>query len=103
MAAGEYIGINADWWVVAIPSYGQIWCYMNALMEWVEFPAGDLSALQPALQGPLMNVSDPVTVLPAMTLPRGTYIFHFAVDQMDGILNYPDGPILVDSVTVVVE
>ncbi|MCA1800328.1 MAG: chitobiase/beta-hexosaminidase C-terminal domain-containing protein, partial [Actinobacteria bacterium] len=47
MAAGEYIGINADWWVVAIPSYGQIWYYMNALMEWVEFPANDLFALQP--------------------------------------------------------
>ncbi|MCA1810297.1 MAG: hypothetical protein LC725_12765, partial [Lentisphaerae bacterium] len=59
--------------------------------------------LHPANQGPLVNLFEPIAVMPGRTLPPGTYVFYFVADQMDGILNYPEGPYVLDSVTVVVQ
>lgn len=65
--------------------------------------AGSLAECQWALQAELQDVAAPVTILPAMTMPAGTYYFYFVVDQMDGVLNYPAGPLLYDMVPVEVE
>ncbi|MCG2659173.1 MAG: hypothetical protein L6437_02870 [Kiritimatiellae bacterium] len=99
--AGDYAGTNVDWWVVAFAHSGQLY-YLNSAMQWTPF-SGDPAFCQPAYQGPLFNLSSR-TVLNKYTLQRGTYDFWFAVDYpMDGILNYPDGTILYDKVTLVVE
>jgi len=98
--AGEYAGIEADWWVVAYAYSGQ-WYYLDSAMQWTEFN-GDLAWCQPAYQGALFNLAS-TTVLDEYVLPPGGYNFYFAVDQRDDILNYPAGPILYDTVTVVVQ
>ena len=47
-----------------------------------------------------MNVLEPVTILPEVVLPAGLYTLVFALDSLDGVLNYPGGPILMDTVIV---
>lgn len=94
--------VPVDWWVVASANLSG-WYYLNSALQWTEaLFSGDFTVFQPVHQGPLFNLPS-TTVLPAMTLPPGTYYFWFAVDYpMDGILN-PDGPILYNRVTVVVQ
>ena len=100
MNAGQYAGINADWWVLALPGSGNRWYGLGSSGQWYDFAAGDLPACRPALQGPLGDVTGAVTVLPAATLGSGVYRFYFMVDQMDGVINYPNA--LVGTVTVTV-
>ena len=52
-------------------------------------------------QGALFNLSER-EALNYTGLATGSYTFWFAVDQMDGILNV-DGPIVSDSVKVIVQ
>ncbi len=103
MAAGGYYNVNVDWWVLIIPHAGQRWYYLNSAFTWASCTAGDMAGLQPALQAPLVNVPVPATVLQINSLLPGRYAFCFAIDQMDGILNYPDGPIILDAVQALVE
>jgi hypothetical protein len=100
MNAGESAGVEADWWVVALSLNTGEWYYLDSSMQWLMF-SGNVSECQPAYQGPLFNLPS-TTVLSGYTLPQGTFNFYFGVDQRDNILNYPDGPILYDSVTVIV-
>ena len=95
--AGQYAGTAADWWLLALPHAGDQWFCMDAAGQWIAVPAGDLRALRPARQGPLMNVLEPVTILPEVVLPAGLYTLVFALDPLDGVLNYPGGPILMDT------
>jgi len=96
---GQYAGVNVDWWVVVLA--GSSWYYLNSALQWTQFD-GNLSNCHPANQGALFNL--PATeVLNITGLQTGSYTFWFAVDYpMDGILNV-DGPILLDSVNVIVQ
>lgn len=100
--SGIYTGFPADWWLLALPHSGDQWYFMNAAGQWTGVQAGDIGALQPTYQGPLVNVFAPLTILPGIVLPVGKYSLVFAVDQMDGILHYPEGPIMMDAVTVTI-
>ena len=102
MNAGDAAGVEADWWIIACAPSAGAWFYLNNAMQWTPFFADNLATCQPAYQGALFNLA-PVTVLDGWTLPQGSYLFLFAVDQMDGILNYPAGPIELSMVTVVVD
>jgi uncharacterized protein YceK len=97
---GEYAGAEADWWVVAAAPFGA-WYYLDGDRQWAVFD-GNLAACRPAYQGPLFDLPS-TAVLDRYLLPPGNYIFYFAVDQRDSILNYPCGPILFDAVTIVVQ
>lgn len=101
MSAGESAGTEADWWVIAFAQGSGEWYYLNGNMEWIIF-SGDLALCQPVYQGPLFNLSS-TTVLSGYILPHGTFNFYFGVDQRDGVLNYLDGPIVYDVVSVIVE
>lgn len=92
-----YVGVAVDWWVVACA--GSSWYYLNSSVQWT--PEGNLLNWRPVYQGGLFNL--PATEVLNIKLGVGSYTFYFAVDYpMDGILNL-DGPILVDSVNVVVQ
>ncbi len=97
---GQYENAEADWWVLAAPEGHSRWYYRDRSGLWPEIPAGDLNACQPAYQGPLATLADPVTVLPPLALPSGSYLFYFILDRRDGVLNYPDA--LLDAVRVIV-
>lgn len=101
---GDDAGIAADWWVVAIPDYGRYWYYLDGNMQWMAFPGGErnLGLCRPVYRGPLQTFSRPVVLLPATTLPRGTYYIHMAVGPRDGILN-PAMLWDIDMLTVIVE
>ena len=99
MNADIYAGAEVDWWIVAI-AYPANWYYLSPL-QWMPF-SGALAQCQPVYQGALFDLPS-TTVLPAITLPPGTYDFWFAVDYpLDGILD-PNGQILFDKVSVVVQ
>jgi hypothetical protein len=100
--AGAYAGTPADWWGVAIPENGSNWYYLNSALQWIEFPAGNLDACQPASTGALITLDTPVTILPATVLAAGTYSIYFAVTEATGILR-PEAPMLSDRVTITVE
>lgn len=103
MDTGDYDRCAVDWWVMAIPASGsQHWLYLSANGLWELFPASDLAACRPIYSGPLMNIVAPHAILATRQLPIGAYTFCFAIDPMDGILNYPHGPILLDAVRVTV-
>ena len=101
ISAGESAGIEADWWVIAFAQGSGEWYYLDGNMEWMQF-SGDVAECQSAYQGPLFNLAS-TTVLNERILPYGTFNFYFAVDQRDGILNYPAGPIEFNLVTVIME
>ncbi len=99
--AGSAAGTDVDWWALACAVDSGEWYYLDSALAWTPF-SGDLGECQPAHQGPLTDLPA-ATVLNAYQLPRGTFNFYFAIDLLDGVLNYPAGPILYDAVTVVVE
>lgn len=104
LTAGEYAGTDVDWFVMVVPHMGGEWYYLAADMQWVGFPANAPAECRPALGGPLMNIYDPVNLLDRYRFASaGTYDFYFAVDAMDGRLNYPAGQIVYDRITVIVE
>ena len=78
------------------------WYYLNlnSSQHWTPFD-GNLSHCHPAYQGGLFNQPQ-MEVFGYTGMPAGSYTFWFAVDQMDGVLNV-NGPILVDSVNVIVQ
>ncbi|MBU4366049.1 MAG: FG-GAP repeat protein, partial [Verrucomicrobia bacterium] len=100
MNADIYAGAEVDWWVVAYAH--SVGCYyLNSAMQWTPF-SGDLAFCRPVYQSALFNLSS-TPVLSGFVLPRGTYDFWFAVDYpMDGVLD-PNGQILYDKVTIVVQ
>jgi len=92
---GEYDGVNVDWWVVA--RAGSSWYYLDSAAGWTQE-----GAWRPVCQGAL-GYLPAKEVLNTTGLGTGLYTFYFVVDYpMDGILNV-DGPILVDSVNVIVQ
>jgi len=101
MVPGAYAGIEADWWVVALALNTGEWYYLDANMQWTPF-SGNVAKCQPAYQGPLFALPA-TTLLNGYIFPQGSFNFYFGVDQRDGILNYPEGPILYDLVTIIVQ
>ena len=79
---GGYAGIQKDWWIAAQTPVG--WFYCDLSLNWI--PVADLSALRPIYQGPLFLL-DPVSVLNYSAFPPGAYVFYFAVDDMNGVLD----------------
>ena len=100
LAAGPYAGMLADWWLVALPHQGSEWYYLDANAGWIGVPAGQAGALQPFYQGPLTSLRFPVSLFCAAALAPGQYTLVFAVDPLDGLINYPGGPILYDTKTL---
>jgi hypothetical protein len=98
--AGSYAGTAVDWWVVAY-AYSGAWYYLDSSMQWTLF-SGNLAACRPVYQGGLFNLAA-TPVLSNYVLSSGTYDFWFAIDYpMDGILD-PNGQILFNKVTIVVQ
>jgi len=93
LAAGDFSGDNADWWVLAYASpFG--WYYYNA-------NTGSWSpGLLVTYQGALFNLPS-YGVLNATGLPTGTYTFYFAVDMnVNGSIDM--GAIYYDSVEITI-
>ncbi len=99
--AGSYAGIDADWWAAAFDQNNTQWYYLDNSLSWLPF-SGNFAECFPAYQGALFNL-DYFAILQDYTLPVGVYTFYFAVDQMDGMLNYPAGPIVYSFVAINVE
>ncbi len=100
--AGLFAGLDADWWLLALPQQGVLWYCLGPDGAWMPVAAGRPDAFQPAYQGPLVSLRLPVPGLRNVTLQPGVYTLIFAVDPLDGLLNYPGGPILYDALTVTV-
>ncbi len=100
LTPGDYVGTEADWWALACAEDLGAWYYRDGAGQWTPF-SGDLAECRPAHQGPLSNLPQ-ATVLDGYLASMGTYRFYFVVDLLDGVLNYPDGPIRYDTVTAYV-
>ncbi|MFA7158342.1 MAG: hypothetical protein WC299_03480 [Kiritimatiellia bacterium] len=99
--AGAYAGIPVDWFVAAVPDAGSEWFYLNAAGAWAAFPANNLAACRPALQGGIADISQPQVILNNYPLAPGAYSFFFIMDYpMDGVLNLIPGQYLTDTARV---
>ncbi len=98
--AGDYAGLEADWWVAAWDAGQNLWYYLDAAMLWTTFD-GNFAACRPVYQGPLFHLP-PTAALSDFPLPPGSYYFYFAVDERDDSLNYPAGPIVFDDLNITV-
>jgi len=67
-----YVGINADFWLVAVKSTGAIYRFNLATGNWV-------AGLASTLQGPLLNASPAIPISTA-SLSAGSYDIYFGVD-----------------------
>jgi hypothetical protein len=93
--AGDSVGENADWWVVASTPFSppSDWYYYDLTLDWQP-------GLNVTYQGPLFDLSS-YTVLNISGLPVGNYTFYFGVDMiMNGSLDM--GDIYYDSVEVTI-
>jgi len=87
---GNWAGREADWWVAAYAPFSW-YTYM--------YPSGWRPGIHACVQTPLFEIATPIEVL-NRPLPKGQYIFYFAVDgNVDGLA---DGT-WMDSVNVQVE
>lgn len=75
LAANDYDGVLAEWYLLAVTGDGVLWWYSADTNAWSQ--AADISGLKPAYTGPLQNYSGTVTVPNA---PKGTSIFIAGVD-----------------------
>lgn len=101
--AGAYAGIPVDWFVAAVPDTGSEWYYLDSSGAWTSFPANNLAACRPALQGGIADISQPRAILNNYPLAPGAYSFFFIMDYpMDGVLNLIPGQYLTDTVRVAV-
>lgn len=73
MKAGDLVGTDADWWIVAETPFG-LYHYSRAGSRW-------LPGLDPTHQGPLVDFA-PLGLPPVSGLPAGVYTFHFGVDTL---------------------
>lgn len=86
LTAGDSIGNNADWWVLAATPWGH-WYYYTYPNQWTD-PGLDLNNIFPAYQGPLLTL-EPLEVLAMTGLPSGDYVLYFGVDtEMNGLLDF---------------
>ncbi|MBF0103409.1 MAG: hypothetical protein HQK77_21110, partial [Desulfobacterales bacterium] len=77
--AGDYAGLNSDWWLVADTSFG-FYSYTFPEGCWKE-------GIIPVFQYPLVDISSPVELLNT-SLPCGKYQFSFSIDDnADGVFN----------------
>lgn len=84
--AGDNIGKDADWWVVAQTPWGHWFSYVYP-NRWNDIGT-DLSRVSPAYQGPLTDISS-LVLFDTTGIPSGNYVFYFGVDtNMNGVLDY---------------
>jgi hypothetical protein len=85
--AGDNIGKNADWWVVAQTPWGHWFSYVYSNRRWIDIGT-DLSRVSPTYQGPLIDVYG-LALFDTAGIPNGNYVIYFGVDaKMNGVLNY---------------
>ena len=90
MDAGDQAGEEADWWIAAETPMG--WFYYEFPDGW--YLGGDgMGDINPAYQGPLFTMTDPLEVLQISGLQAGSYVFYFGMDTtvnslVDGTLSY---------------
>jgi len=75
--ASEQTGKQADWWIAAETPMG--WYYYQYPDMW-HFGGEGVEDLNPAYQGALFNLTEPLEVLRMTGLPAGAYVFYFGVD-----------------------
>ncbi len=103
MFSGFYAGLNVDWWLAVIPDFSDYWYCLDSTGNWAAFPAGEFDQCRPIYQGQLMDMPSPVTLIEGEFLVAGNYTLFFAIDALDGILNYPGGPIIYDTLQLTVQ
>ncbi len=85
MDSGDQAGETADWWIVAETPMG--WYYYEYPDMW-HAVGSSMAGLQPAYQGPLSHITEPMEVLRVTGLPAGQYAFYFGVDTLvNGLLD----------------
>ncbi len=93
MDAGEQAGEDADWWITAQTPMG--WYYYDYPDGWY-FGGDGMEDIDPAYQGALFSMADPMEVLQMSGLPVGSYVFYFGLDTMvNGVM---DGSVSYDQV-----
>ena len=75
--------LTTDWWVAVQTSFAAPGNWYSCVQD-----LGWKMGVNGYAEGPITDISEPVTVL-NMALPRGTYMFYFALDDPDGM---PTGP-----------
>ncbi len=82
---------KADWWIMAYTPSKQ-WYYLMYPNQWVLLGSTlNQSAMQPAYQGLLRNLTN-MTLVDTTGLPTGNYIVYFGVDtSMNGVLDSGSG------------
>jgi len=84
--AGEFAGVPCDWWVVAYGETAGVFYYLDSNGSWQ--PAAGLADMRPVYQGPLFDITTPLTLLNWNGLPAGTWKFFFGVDpNVNGYLD----------------
>lgn len=94
MDAREQAGEEADWWIAVDTPMG--YYYYDYPDGW--YLGGDgMEDINPAYQGALFSMSDPMAVLQMSGLPVGSYVFYFGFDTtVNGVV---DGSASFDQVT----
>ena len=83
--AGDQIGENAEWWIVAETPMG--W-FSHIYPDTWAHSGEDGADPAPAYEGQLFDLAQPLEVLNITGLPTGDYAFYFAVDvKVDGLLD----------------
>jgi hypothetical protein len=84
LTAGNYAGLNADWWFIEVTPSGQIF-YLDIM----NYPVMDWRpGIKTTFQGPLFDVPL-VDFLKLSTKDPGKYVFYFAVDLiMNGTIDF---------------
>jgi hypothetical protein len=98
----DYAGASADYWAVA-SSAKSGWFQYRFPIGWVPMNA-DFSDVEPAYQGPLVNLSSPLEILSSskIDMPPDSYEIFFGVDRnMNGSLDL--NTLNFDSVHVLIQ
>ena len=84
--AGNNVGKNVDWWLLATTSDGRWFSYIHP-DKWM-YIGFNLDHVTPSYQGPLVNIKE-VTLFDTTAIPSGCNVLHFWVDtNKNGILDY---------------
>ncbi len=82
-----FLGVTADYWVLAQQSSTGTWYSYIYPTGWIQI--NDINHVRPAYQGPLILI-DKFTVLSATVLPDGEYTAYFGFDFIqNGVIDYP--------------
>ena len=90
LSSDTYVGINADYWLVAMKSTGQLYYYNLTTGKWTS--VASIAALKATVQMGLINTFAPLPSVPTTTtagLASGSYSVYFGVDlNMNNSLSF---------------